>query len=121
MTCRICGELKDEAEFSLRADSGKRRTECKPCRSSENVTRLYGITVGEVEALRDEQGNRCAVCRVSADEIPHKAFKYNPLVVDHDHKTGRVRGLLCPKCNVGLGQFDDSVEVLALAIAYLSQ
>ena len=84
------------------------------------AARRYGVTVGEVQALAEKQGHRCAICGTHKSSIPHDAFKHNPLVIDHDHETGKVRGLLCPTCNVGLGQFKDSVGLLAKAIAYLS-
>lgn len=79
------------------------------------------MTVGDIEKLKEEQGNRCAICGTHADDIPHANFKHNPLVIDHCHTTGKVRGLLCPTCNSGLGHFHDDVGKLANAIAYLSK
>jgi hypothetical protein len=71
--------------------------------------------------MKEEQGNRCAICKTHADDIPHATFKYNPLVIDHCHSTGHVRGLLCPTCNNMLGHAKDNVAVLAAAIEYLSR
>lgn len=106
--------------FQLRS-TGRLRPVCNPCRSSESAAARYGTTVGHIEQLRSIQGNRCAICLTHANEIPHNAFKHNPLVIDHDHETGEVRGLLCPNCNAGLGQFKDDPRLLASAIAYLSK
>jgi predicted nucleic acid-binding Zn ribbon protein len=73
---------------------------------------LYGITIEEFEARLASQGNRCAICRTEewSGKGPH---------VDHDHATGHVRGVLCHKCNLGLGKFNDDPELLRAAIRYL--
>lgn len=81
----------------------------------------YGISVGDIEELAEKQDNSCAICGTHRDDIPHAAFKYNPLVIDHDHKTGKVRGLLCPTCNNMLGHAKDNIQVLASAITYLTR
>lgn len=58
------------------------------------------------------QQAKCAICDTKPD-------KYPGLVVDHCHTTGKVRGLLCTKCNLGLGHFKDNKEALAKAALYL--
>lgn len=70
----------------------------------------YNLSVTELLALRDKQQNRCRICQLEFTKTPH---------VDHDHKTGRVRGLLCVHCNSGLGYFRDSPDLLGEAIRYL--
>lgn len=60
------------------------------------------------------QGMRCAICRVASG-------RHRRLAVDHCHKTGRIRGLLCGRCNKMLGQARDSVEFFARAIDYLTE
>lgn len=75
--------------------------------------------MGEIDALRVAQQDKCAICGIHAADIKHKAFDTNPLVIDHSHTSGKVRGLLCPKCNVGLGHFDDDPEALRKAREYL--
>ncbi len=78
------------------------------------LLRRYGITEGQYSALLLEQGGRCAICR----EFPAEGEN---LAVDHDHKTKRVRGLLCHRCNRALGQFGESPDLLRSAIAYLAK
>jgi hypothetical protein len=62
--------------------------------------RKYGITLEEVFAMRDDQGNRCAICGVPFVDIAYH--------IDHDHATGKVRGLLCQGCNLMLGWIERS-------------
>ncbi len=120
-TCRSCDESKPQDQFSYRKETGKFRPLCKPCRSSEQAAARYGVSVGFITELVERQNHCCAICGTHQDDIPHATFKHNPLVIDHDHETGEVRGLLCPTCNNGLGHFKDSVKTLANAISYLTR
>lgn len=74
----------------------------------------FGLTVEQFQALNDAQGGRCAICGV----VPSGRFKR--LSVDHDHRTGRFRGLLCWWCNRGIGFLQDDPEKMRGAIAYLT-
>lgn len=76
----------------------------------------YGITAHEIVELAAFQGSTCAICKAPPPDV---AKKRGGLHVDHDHATGKVRGLLCEPCNQGLGFFKDSVTALQFAIAYL--
>ena len=76
--------------------------------------RKYGITPEEYQLKLVAQGNTCAICRAS-NPGPRCRF----FAVDHDHNSGRIRGLLCNKCNRVLGLAGDSVIWLREAIAYL--
>lgn len=69
----------------------------------------YGITPGEYIDMLLDQDKRCAICNTR-----------DYLVIDHCHATGKVRGLLCNKCNLGLGLFKDNVDSLQNAIKYLT-
>ncbi|MEV5208482.1 endonuclease VII domain-containing protein [Micromonospora sp. NPDC053740] len=122
--CVDCGTAKPLAEFPRnRSDSAGYGTYCKPChngRTRETKQRLYGgnreyhlrrrYGVGEKEfqELLAAQGGVCAICGGA-----------HPQHLDHDHRTGWVRGILCFNCNGGLGQFRDSPMRLARAITYL--
>jgi predicted nucleic acid-binding Zn ribbon protein len=75
---------------------------------------LYGITAEEYDALLAAQEGRCAIC--GSPDWPGKGNRPH---IDHDHETGRIRGLLCNNCNTGLGQFKDDPQRLRAAIRYL--
>jgi hypothetical protein len=76
--------------------------------------REFGITIADYDRMFAQQGGRCAICR-RADA----AGKNGRFHVDHDHKTGQVRALLCERCNRGLGHYDDDPERLEAAARYL--
>jgi hypothetical protein len=63
-----------------------------------------------------QQNGECAICKTTE---PSSA--YAALYVDHDHNTGAIRGLLCWRCNIGLGYLKDSFELLEAAIRYLEK
>ena len=71
----------------------------------------YGITIEHYETMYSAQDGKCATCQTY----------YPSLVVDHDHKTGKVRKLLCSKCNLALGYVNDNPEILKNMIEYLSE
>jgi hypothetical protein len=75
----------------------------------------YGITQSDYQIMLAEQNFSCAICNsVYSGRVGSFYF-----VVDHCHETGRVRGLLCHRCNISLGRISDSVEWLQAAIYYL--
>jgi hypothetical protein len=80
--------------------------------------KFYGLSHDDFIALWNKQSGRCAICEV---EMCSTGRSRNSCHVDHDHKTGKVRGLLCLSCNHGIGKFKDDVELLAKAIVYLKQ
>jgi hypothetical protein len=146
--CRDCGETKPlSAFFTQKYGVGGRRSRCKACQKittsakrkalwsnpewraknrnhhrDYNLRRTYGISRAEYFSKLEAQGGLCAICG-----LPETAFKkkskteLRELCVDHCHKTGNVRDLLCHKCNHGLGQFRDNPSLLLAAIAYLER
>lgn len=76
-----------------------------------HVLRTYGITNEEYGMILNSQAGKCGVCGNRPRSVR--------LAVDHDHKTGMVRGLLCSFCNRALGTFRDSAELLRKAVEYL--
>lgn len=76
----------------------------------DNLKRCYGLTLSDYEELCKLQGNACAICQSVVQ-----------LCVDHDHNTGKVRGLLCRTCNSGLGFLKHNPTVLRMAADYLER
>jgi hypothetical protein len=70
----------------------------------------YGLTEEDYQKLFRKQRGRCCICQKRLG---------SRTAVDHDHETGFVRGLLCLRCNTGLGLFEDNIRLLAAAIVYL--
>lgn len=78
------------------------------------LLRQYGLSLDAYESMVRAQEGRCAICR--QDEPDRRRGR---LAVDHDHRTGVVRGLLCTRCNTGLGAFGDDPEMVRTAERYL--
>jgi hypothetical protein len=124
--CPDCGEDKPPEQFPRNRNTKTgRATYCKPCHNARNrqtVKRLYGnsrhyhlrqkygIGADEFDALVTKQGMLCPICLKRPAEH-----------VDHDHKSGKVRGILCEACNGGLGQFKDNIQTIQNAIEYLDR
>jgi hypothetical protein len=107
--CSVCHIEKQMDSFAMqRGGKHGRSAICKPCKVEKNQIRQYGITTREALLIT----NTCQLCSLALTET-------NRVCIDHDHITGDVRGILCSSCNVGLGQFKDSIEYLEMAIAYL--
>jgi hypothetical protein len=80
----------------------------------------YGMTWAEYQKMLKTQRQRCAICG-RKEKRPGRSGKIRTLSVDHDHRTGSVRELLCADCNVGLGCVDDNIKTLQTMIAYLQK
>lgn len=74
----------------------------------------YGITEEDYERMLTEQEGKCGICFRT-----EPTGRWKRLAVDHDHQTGKIRGLLCDKCNRGMGLLEDSIELLENAVKYL--
>jgi hypothetical protein len=86
------------------------------------LQRRYVISGEEYTAMLERQAGLCAICGMSADKEVWGADKRGGgLEVDHDHRSGAVRELLCNPCNRSLGGFQDSPELLRSAIEYLAK
>jgi hypothetical protein len=81
----------------------------------KNYLRSYGITIKDYNELFLKQDGKCAVC--GSETVGRKTDKN--FIIDHDHKTGKVRGLLCHKCNAILGMAQDNIKIFEEAIEYL--
>lgn len=124
--CCHCKEERPVSDFTkrLRNRDGL-RSRCKYCdRASEKAYRLenpnssrlakvrqvYGLNADEYIQLLTEHDNKCRICKSD-----------KRLGVDHCHKTGKVRGILCTRCNTGLGMFGDNINSLINSIEYLKE
>ena len=132
--CRVCGEEKNLLDdyYFVRKDRALPSSysyECKACtverttnynkRNSKSVRsqylkRNYGLTFEEFDTMLSKQDNVCAICKGKETYGRHKRF-----TVDHDHKTGKIRGLLCNHCNTTLGLVKDDIHTLKSMIQYL--
>lgn len=143
-TCTKCGQTKDLVEFYGRKIAKDGRVQpCKACcnvastkwhykhhkRALENhaeyrkkegpakraeykrAYRLKNYKRGDYDRLFAEQNGVCAICGL--------AELKQALSIDHDHKTHKIRGLLCSNCNNGLGRFKEDLDILASATSYL--
>lgn len=125
--CCKCKTEKDEQDFHRNsASKDGLHGECKDCAKQirrdqykdnpdllreANLLRYFGIGIQEYNKLHASQGGCCAICKK----------KLETLSVDHDHTTGAIRGLLCPQCNFGIGNFLNDIGLLKSAIAYLEE
>ena len=106
----------DTAKKSSRQASVRWKQKNKEKVKDYELLKTYGITLEDYNKFLSDQNYRCAICE--------KEFANNirkDLYVDHCHSTMKVRGLLCQKCNMGLGLFDDNLFSLKKAISYLER
>jgi len=111
--CSVCKKRKSINKFHFYRGL-KRRADCGECKSRKDVKskrkRLYGVSSGTYETMLLSQEYLCKICRGKP--------KTRSLCVDHDHNTGKVRGLLCHNCNRAISIFDKK-DLLKKALAYL--
>jgi hypothetical protein len=113
---REATKKKDRAYYKANRErilASSRRYRVETGFNRKQHLKRYNLTPDEYQVLLVKQNGVCAICR----RPPWG--KRNVLMVDHDHETGKVRGLLCSTCNVGLGALHDDAELLRVAIAYL--
>jgi len=116
ITQRVAGE--DEKTYMNRAQKIYRAVR-KEAFQGYGLKKRFGIGKAEYDEMAKAQNHVCAICGMPETAIV-RGSRMN-LAVDHCHEGGHVRGLLCGKCNTGLGNFRDSVGLLRKAIAYLNQ
>jgi len=114
--CSRCKQHKELSEFT------KGSVQCKTCEYAHyreyDLMYEFGITLDAYNILLEAQNNVCAICK----KPPTNKHKYDKILyVDHDHKTGKVRGLLCSSCNTLLGFAKDKASLLREAAIYLEK
>ena len=102
--CRDCERAKSRERY--RTSGGKERV------WAQSLAANYGMTVEQFEAMASAQGGRCAICCEKPDHRLH---------VDHNHRTGDVRQLLCRPCNYALGNAKDSLRIVRAMAEYLER
>ncbi len=118
--CTKCKEEKPATrEYFYRHPRGDGlRTQCKSCSNKVTffcgIKRKYGITKEEYNNMLKEQNGKCVICGIDFNNTYQ-------IDIDHNHKTSKVRGLLCSGCNTGLGKFKENTFILIKAIKYLEK
>jgi len=135
--CGICGKRKPLKEYPIsKARKDGRLQKCKLCHSEYSkkwkqsnreaylltqrrcrLKKAYNITLEEYDSLLKEQGKVCAICKSPIN----KGGADKAMPVNHCHKTGEVRGILCTFCNRALGYLEDDTRLLKEAIKYLEK
>lgn len=122
-TCVGCGEFKGPEHYPLyrqRNSYGgyQAYTKCFDCERERklrsHLKRSYDLELEDYEQMVIEQGNKCYLCNQEPSDV------YNKLVVDHCHKTGKVRKLLCRGCNVFLAKIENCPDYFDKVKAYLA-
>ena len=117
--CTKCNEIKPLYEFGFHS-RGRKFTDawCSECtrkRSKEKSILNYGITLKDYDRMFVEQNGKCKIC--GTEKVGNKQCgRFN---IDHDHKTNKVRGLLCHSCNLLLDNGKDDPKILMAAAQYL--
>jgi hypothetical protein len=144
--CKKCAVLKGREEFFVRKSGsrvGHLSAYCRGCSTDvhlagwskdpermqhiswrSKIKRLYGLTEEKYNEMLEKQGGACAICKSTVSwsrNYKHKKNGSSRFMVDHCHETGRVRGLLCTRCNRALGLLGDSRELFLRAVEYLHQ
>lgn len=106
-----------EGKEQMRRERIKRKRYHRDC----ILRSKYGITLEEYEELAAYQDHVCAICKKPDTHMNRWGHTNNNLSIDHCHKTGKIRGLLCKRCNTSIGKFEDSPDLLRNAAKYLEE
>lgn len=113
--CTKCGVNKPLEDFPWQ--KGNRRADCKSCALNAERKRNYNISHEDYVDLLTKQHGVCACC--FKPESTKFRGKFRQLCVDHNHKTGKIRGLLCSKCNIALGLLFEDTTVIQSLLRYV--
>jgi len=122
---KICNKCHKESTqfYKDKAFKDGLRNICKSCDNKKtkrnyrkyDLKKRYSLTLEQYDVLFKSQEGRCKICNISEDNLGYK------LCVDHCHKTGIVRGLLCKPCNLIVGNSKENIEILKKAITYVGE
>lgn len=111
--CIVCSDLLRRTNPKLQENRKESYRRDKDILRDKKLKKQFGISLLEYNQILNSQNNTCAICQ----EIE----KNKSLAVDHCHITRKIRGLLCTKCNLGLGMFQENINLLQIAITYLEK
>ena len=115
--CTRCKEHKPLDNFHKnKSQSDEKNYVCKPCCRDQQLKAKFNLSTNVYLDLLESQGGVCQICKCPPFVNERKNF-----AVDHDHSTGKVRGILCSSCNTMLGNAKDNISTLQNAISYLSK
>lgn len=116
-SCQYCGKaltVRGGPPTCVECHVDKRDPEKRRAKEARRRLRKYGMGEGDDLRMLAAQGGECAICGTTDPGGPHGVW-----AIDHCHGTGSVRGILCHRCNLGLGQFGDDPNILQQAVEYL--
>lgn len=99
----------------------KRESYCPIAKKNYDLQKKYGITLDDFMEMFEDQNGKCKICSRDVKKFSTSKSKQDAAVVDHDHTTGLVRGLLCHSCNRAIGLFNDEYAILLKAAEYIKQ
>jgi hypothetical protein len=110
---------KDRYNENWRVHYGRNSVGRRRRSKAQDLKKLYGMTLDDYDIMLEDQAGVCAIC--GREERAKSAIDdaTKDLAVDHNHTTGKIRGLLCSSCNRGLGYFGDDINRLNAAINYM--
>lgn len=122
--CKSCKIEYDKEYYSrnkerINAQGKLWRVSNKQYRRNKRLEKFYGCDQATYDRFFEKQGGVCAICGKKETRVAKGSLC--SLAVDHDHETGEIRGLLCYHCNLALGHFKDSIEMLYEAANYLEK
>ena len=122
--CSACGEWKPPTAYNKnKQQKSGLHYSCRQCAKQHvrkyNIESKYNITVEDYNKLLSEQSSKCDICDLEL--VNNSDDKFNRPVIDHNHKSGEVRAILCHKCNLALGNCNDSSEYTLKLYNYLKK
>lgn len=140
--CRACQTVRPIERFTFDRRDGSHQPRCKECINAEvrdryrqrrqenpqevraalrakHVRQAFRLDYLDYLRMIDDQDNRCAICNQPETSLDHRSGETRALAIDHDHRNGRVRQLLCRSCNLMLGHAQDTPGLLEAAAEYL--
>jgi len=134
--CKRCEKHKPKTSFTKASrNTDGLQSYCKSCADAyrkeyqvknpeagtdRHYRRVFGITLQDVKQMLQKQDGKCALCSRELSVLQGRGFS-TIAHVDHDHVTGKVRGILCGNCNTALGKLGDSIESIERVLSYLKR